>query len=115
MKCPECNADLPEGHWGRSGWECSACGKDGLWLDREQTQIVLVDEDMPEDQEYGPYRGFVLEYAGQYVEDSDCVTLDEAKALAAAKTGSTPADWRFADQDGRGVQVWGTRPAWRLP
>ncbi len=40
MKCPECNADLPEGHWGRSGWECPACGKDGLWPKRLSARTV---------------------------------------------------------------------------
>ena len=71
-------------------------------------QIVLVDDDMPATEEYGDYRGHVVEIDGQW--HANATDLDDARAQAAALTGTDPADWRQDDHvDGRGQQTWSHR------
>lgn len=71
-------------------------------------QIVLVDDEMPATEEYGDYRGYVVEIDGQW--HGNAVDLDDARAQAAALTGTDPADWRRDGHvDGRGQHTWSHR------
>jgi hypothetical protein len=73
--------------------------------DPADVQIVQITDTMPATEEYGDYRGYVLEIDGQW----DCntgPTLIDAQAAAAARTGTQLTNWWKASTDSRGAPIW---------
>lgn len=70
-------------------------------------QVVEIDDNMPATQEYGDYRGFVIEVHGVW--EANASDLDDAKAQAAAMTGTAAYDWSRRATNDMGAYVWDFR------